>query len=134
MHDDNHCVSPPQRDTPPEQASDPHNSQPHIVMLTDFESDDDNLSQYFVSIEQHLILETSSLEQAIFQMLASHYVFNVQYNVKGREAFFFLQEKVLGLKGVQGKRSPSAIAHNQGIQQIFHSISCAAGDDEEMQS
>ena len=54
------------------------------------------LPQYFIAIEQQLLLECQTLERAIFTMFAVHYVFNIEYHSKVKDVFYFLQEKVFG--------------------------------------
>lgn len=81
-----------QRGTPPQEAIDSCNNHPHIVKFIDVTSD--VLPQYFVAIEQQLLIECKSLERAIFIMLAAHYVFNMEYHSMVKDVFYFLQEKV----------------------------------------
>ena len=57
------------------------NNQPHIILFSD--PDDDCLTkQYFICVEQDLMLESSSIISAIFFALAAHYVFNLSYHPK----------------------------------------------------
>ena len=81
-----------QRGTLPQEAIDSCNNHPHIVKFIDVTSD--VLPQYFVAIEQQLLIECKSLERAIFIMLAAHYVFNMEYHSMVKDVFYFLQEKV----------------------------------------
>ena len=69
------------------------NNHPHIVKFVDAS---DVLPQYFIAVEQELLLQCKSLERAIFIRVAAHYVFNIEYHLKVKDVFYFLQEKVFG--------------------------------------
>lgn len=98
------------------------NNQPHIAMFRDDDDEDTVLNQYFVSVEQELMMETSTLISAIFFTIAAHYIFNLTYHRKSGDVWVFIQEKVLGLASKIGtKRSPSAISHFSGIQRVYDS-------------
>ena len=62
--------------TPPDEAVDKQNSQPHIVLFEGDDDDDDIQGQYFIWIELQLMMELSNLVTAIFNLLAAHYVLN----------------------------------------------------------
>ena len=49
------------------------------------------------SVEQQIMMESSNLVMAIFNLLAAHYVLNLAYHPKGKDLLTFLQEKVLGV-------------------------------------
>lgn len=83
-----------QRGTPPREAIDPTNNQPHIVRFID--SVENLPPLYFVAIEQQLVIECRDIDCAIFTLLAVHFVFNMEYNQKVKDIMYFLQEKVLG--------------------------------------
>lgn len=70
-----------QRGTPPAEATEKNNNQPHIIMFSD-EDEDEPINQYFVSVEQNLIMESSSITAAIFFAVAAHYIFNLRYHPK----------------------------------------------------
>ena len=55
----------------------------HTVIFQDEEADD-LPGQYFIAVEQQLVLESSNIVAAIFHLLCAHYIFNVQYYPKGR--------------------------------------------------
>lgn len=60
------------------------NSQPHIVHFKTEDDEDCLLQQYFICIEQQLMMESSNIVSAIFLCLAAHYIFNtVPFQVKG---------------------------------------------------
>ena len=82
--------------------------------------EDDGISQYFKSIEQELMMETSNLVSTIFFCLAAHYIFNLTYHRKTGNVWVFIQEKIVGLPSKPGrKRSPSSLAHFSGIQRVY---------------
>lgn len=115
-----------QRGTPVAEATEKDNNQPqcHIVM---FQDDDDHvdtvLNQYFVSVEQELMMETSTLISSIFFAIAAHYIFNLTYHWKSGDVWVFIQEKVLGLTSKSGtKRSPSSMSHFSGIQRVYDAL------------
>ena len=74
--------------TPPSDAPDKHNNQPHIVI-----TEHEDYSQYFIPDEQVIMLERTDLVSALFLLLAIHYVFNLSYLTKGAELLMFIQEK-----------------------------------------
>jgi hypothetical protein len=84
-------------------------------VFQDDESEGDMLPQYFIAIEQCLMLESSNLIAGVFFLLGAHYIFNVMYHPKAKDVLTFLQEKVLHLPSKLSKRSPSVIAHVSGI-------------------
>ena len=92
-----------------------------------FRDDDDEeesvLNQYFVSVEQEIMMETSTLISSIFFAIAAHYIFNLTYHRKSGDVWVFIQEKVLGLASKTGtKRSPSAMSHFSGIERVYDSL------------
>ena len=68
-----------QRGTPPEEATEKNNNQPHIVWFTDAD-EDEPLHQYFISVEHNLMMECSNIVAAIFYCVAAHYIFNLSYH------------------------------------------------------
>lgn len=97
------------------EAPDKTNNQPRIVLFQDEEDGNDLLQQYFIAVEQHLVMESSNLVAVIFYLLSAHYIFNVQYHPKAKELLSFLQEKVLCLSSSKYKRSPAIVSHISGI-------------------
>ena len=81
----------------------PHNeiigstNQPMIVLMYDCE--DSSRNDYFIMIEQELLLKTSHFDEAIFLLLAVHYVFDLEYDSSVYDTLLFLQEFVCKLKG-----------------------------------
>jgi hypothetical protein len=76
---------------------------------------DDLAAQFFIAIEQQLMMETSNIFAAVFYLMASHYVFNLSYHSKVNYVLLFLQEKVLDLPSSTVKRTPTALTHFSGI-------------------
>ena len=108
-----------QRGTSPLDAPEKNNNQPHIVLFRDQEKSE--LPElHFVCVEQQLILESSSLQSAIFLCLAAHYILNLEYHAKGRDVWLFIQEKILQLptKRKGTKVSPSTSTHFSGITHL----------------
>ena len=59
------------------------NNQPHIILFSDEDyEDEDRLQQFFVCVEQTLILECSNIVAAIFFCIGAHYIFNLNYHPK----------------------------------------------------
>ena len=81
------------------------------------------LAQYFIAVEQELMLESSNLPTAIFLCLTAHFIFNLNYHRKTCEFWFFIQEKVAGVQSKAAMRhNPSATAHCTGIRCVFDSL------------
>ena len=125
-----------QRGTAPSEATEKGNNQPHIVIFHSEEEGSELPQQYFISVEQQLILECSSLESAVFLCIASHYFLNLEYHPKGKDVWLFIQEKVLQLptksrKGTKAYLSPSTSAHFSGITRFFEQMH---GEENELDS
>lgn len=80
--------------------------------------------QFFISVEQNLMMECSNIAAAIFFCVVAHYIFNLSYHRKAGDVWLFVQEKVLGLPSKAGiRRNPSTISHFSGIARRYDSIS-----------
>ena len=75
---------------------------------------DDILPQYFIAVEQELLLECKNFENAVFLLMAVHYVFNIEYHPKVKDVFFFLQKKVLDIPDTN-KHSPMYLSVSSAI-------------------
>ena len=84
------------------------------MIFQDYDEDDLD-AQYFISVEQTLILESSNIFGAVFYWIAAHYIFNVQYHPKVSSVLLFLQEKVLSLPSKSMRRTPTFMTHVSGI-------------------
>lgn len=111
-----------QRGTPPREAAEKENNQPHIVMFRD-EEEDATMNQYFVCVEQQLMMETTNIVSAVFFCLAAHYIFNLTYHRKSGDVWLFVQEKIFHLPSKASvKRNASSVSHFSGIQRVYDSI------------
>jgi len=112
-----------QNDTPPSQAPEVGNSQPHIVAFNHDEYD-----QFFITIEQKLYMECTDLTMAVFLQLTSHYIFNLSYHPQVYDLLRFLQERVANIPSDdKGKKikSPVAASHISGLVATYDSIKSA---------
>ena len=75
--------------------------------------------QFFIAVEQQLLLECKSLEKAVYVMVASHYVFNIEYRHRVKDVFIFLQEKILGFVDDTVKKSSIYLSVSSAIYLII---------------
>ena len=73
-----------------------------IVLL--YDSEDPSRNHYYIMVEQELVQDTHCFKEAIFLLIATHYIFNLEYDGAVAEPLLFLQEFVLKLKE-RGRRS-----------------------------
>ena len=116
--------------TPPSEAPEPSNNQPHIVLFCD---ESEEVKQYFVAVEQQLMMESVSLVSSVFLLLAAHYIFNLSYHPKSGDVWVFIQENVCQLPSKGSKRSPSYVTHSKRIAQLFECSVAAEADYEQSQ-
>lgn len=121
-HQKHSCIL--QCGTPVAEATEKDNNQPHIVMFRDDDVDEESIrNQYFVSVEQEIMMETSTLIFFHILCYCCHYIFNLTYHRKSGDVWVFIQEKVPGLASKTGtKRNPSAMSHFSGIQRVYDSL------------
>ena len=102
------------------QRSDAENAQPHIVVVTN-----DDYNQYFIAIEQEMCMESTDVATAVFNLIVSHYVFNLNYHDKINEMLRFVQEKWMDIQSNEkGKsKSPISLSHINRITSMFDSLS-----------
>ena len=113
-----------QQGTPPKEAieKESHCNQLYIILFHD--EDEDIMQQYFVCVEQELMIESTNIITAIFFCVAAHYIFNLSYHRKSGDMWLFIQETICGLPSKAGvKRNPSSSSHFSGIQRYFDSQS-----------
>ena len=79
-----------------------NSNQPMIVSL--YDSKDPSRNHYYIMVEQVMLQDTRNFKEAIFLLVAVHYVFNLEYDKSVLEPLLFLQEFVLNLKE-KGRRS-----------------------------
>ena len=61
------------------------------------DADPDIPSCYFIAIEHKMVVECRGILSSLFNLLAVHYVFNLEYHPKVKDILFFLQHKILGI-------------------------------------
>ena len=68
--------------------------------------------------------EAKDFQTSILLLLATHYVFNLSYNVKAHDFFLFLQEKVLSIPSDKKSKckSPVGLAHMNGISRMYNAM------------
>ena len=69
------------------------NNQPHMVLFFDEDDEDCLAEQHFISVQQGLIMETSTIVASVFFCIAAHYIFNLSYHTKTGDVWVFIQEK-----------------------------------------
>ena len=92
-------------------------NQPHIIRYID--ADDEIPSNYIIVIEKQTLLQCSSLLAALFALFAVHYVFNMEYYLKVKDFYIFLQNNMFNIKDPAGPASQSTNYIN-----ITSSIEC----------
>ena len=91
------------------------NNQPHLVKFQD-KDDSEGISQYFVAVEQKLMLECCTLSAALFFGMFAH--FNLKYRI--RSLVVFSRKCVpIPIQEKGGKHLPSCIAHITGISRFY---------------
>ena len=111
-----HSIIQLQRGTPASEAIDKDNNQPHIVHFKNEDDEDGLMQQYFICVEQQLMMESSNLVSALFLCLAAHYIFNIQYHPKAKDVWEFIQENIANVssKGTK-RRNVTSCTHFSGI-------------------
>ena len=94
------------------------------------EEGSETFHQYFISIEQQLMLECSTLIAALFYCMAAHYIFNLSYHPKSKEFWTFIQQKTFNLPSNELRLSPSAASHFTGISRLFESLNPSQIEDD----
>ena len=82
------------------------------------DDNEDVIKQYFIAVEQELMMETSTSLAALF-LFAAHYVFNLSYHAKVKECMQFLQQKVFALPSPNLRRSATTVAAIAGITRYY---------------
>lgn len=75
-----------------------------IVVM--YDSEDSSRNKYFIMIEQELVIETIIFDEAVFLLLAIHYILDLEYDALVSDTLLFLQEFVCKVKGAKKKHSP----------------------------
>ena len=103
----------------------------------------DEYDQYFIAVEQTLMLECRDIATALFLLLASHYVFNLSYHTKCTDFLIFIQEKVAKIPSVTSadsdskhkkrkEKSPVALSHTNGIARSYDSLKDVSSNHSDM--
>ena len=93
-------------------------------MFKDVTDDEDTTGQYFISIEQTIMMECSNPVTSIFNLVVSHYVFNLAYHPKAKDMLTFVQERILGIGSSESKSAgkkninPLSSSHVSGIIRV----------------
>lgn len=69
------------------------NNHPHIIQIVD-SLDSDFSPQYFVAVEQSLLVVCKSMKSAFFTVFVAHYIFNIEYHFRVGDFYFFVQENL----------------------------------------
>lgn len=70
------------------------NNHSHIIQIVD-SLDSDFSPQYFVAVEQSLLVECKSMKSAFYTVFVAHYIFNIEYHSRVKDFYFFVQESVM---------------------------------------
>ena len=81
--------------------------------------DDSSLDRFYVMVK-NVMNDTADFTQALFMLLAFHYIFILEYNSRVKEPLYYLQEFVARVKDTSVKHS----AHFTSI--CSRITSCAA--------
>ena len=72
--------------------------------------DHDEYVQYYIALEQTLILESTDITTALFLLLAAHYIFNLSNHTKVHELLRFLQEKAAEIPSDENAQKMKSLA------------------------
>ena len=93
--------------------------------------DHDEYIQYFIALEQTLILECKDIVTVLFLLLAAHYIINLSYHAKVHK---LLQEKVAEFPSdevTKKIKSPIATSYIQGISSVYKSMKSQDNDGDD---
>ena len=103
-----------QRGTPLTEVVDKTNNHPHILRFVD--SDEDIPPQYFIVVEQDVVMESTNFTSALYHLISTHYIFNISYNVTVKDVLFFIQRKVANFDDKSFKKSAVYLSVESGIE------------------
>ena len=72
-----------------------------VPFIVDIGHHDDSTIQYFICVEQMIYLEVKTLTDAITDMVATSFVFNISYTKSTSPIIIFFQHFVFGLTDMQ---------------------------------
>ena len=81
-----------------------------------FDADEDIDPQYFIAVEQQILMECKDIVNALFHLVSTHYVFNMSYHTRVQDVFYFIQEKVLSIQDVTIKKSSMYLSITSAIE------------------
>ena len=73
--------------------------------MVDVHDDSHLQDRFYVKIEEEVLHDTTDFTQALFLLLAVHYIFNFQYDHQVQEPLLFLQEFVACMKDASVKHT-----------------------------
>ena len=100
--------------TPPEEATDSNNNQPHIVSIVD--ADNSVPVQYYIGIEQQIMFQCSSFCKALYFLFIVHHVFNLDYHPRVKDFYYFMQDQLFNIK--EAKPSTRSANYANGCSSI----------------
>ena len=87
------------------------------------EKGSETFDRYFISIEQQLMLECSTLIAALFYCMEAHYIFSICPTTRNlKNSGHFIQQKTFNLPSNELRLSPSAASHFTEISRLFESL------------
>lgn len=91
---------------------DSENNFPHIIRLID--ADEGIPDQFFIAVEQELLVKCRNICDALLVLISVHYIFNIEYNPKVYDFFLFFQECILELSH-EGRKSAPYLSFTSAI-------------------
>ena len=99
--------------TPLTDVVDKNNNHTHILRFEN--SDEDIPPQYFIVIEQDVVMECRNFTSALYYVISTH-IFNISYNVTVKVVLFFIQRKIANFIDKSFKKSPVYLSVKSGIE------------------
>ena len=96
-------------------------NQPHLLRLVGAE---DLPSQYFVVVEQVVLMEVGDIMRGLYMLLALHYVFDIAYHPQLADLFLFCEDKVLCISTPSLKKSVTYLSVTSAIECFLDHTVC----------
>lgn len=77
-------------------------NQPHIIMMID----DDPPPQCFIVVEQFVHMKVNTVNKCVFIAFAMHYIYDMEYNPKLKDFYFFIENVLCEIPNRSCKPSP----------------------------
>ena len=92
---------------------------------------DDEVQQFFISIEKTLTMESSNFISALYFLLAAHYIFNMSYHQKAKDILSLLQVKVANLSALPSHKWGAVVggAHVVSMTREYESENLSSTED-----